>query len=443
MITQENATHFAADLVARARRLGADASDAVFSAEASTDVQMRLWALEDVTRSESEAVSLRVFVGKRTATSSSSDLSPAALDALAQRVFAMAQQAPEDAYAGLAPEKMLLRGAPPELDVDDGKDVSPEQLREAALACEEAARAVPGISNSEGASASAGRAVFALATSHGFVQGVSKSSYGLSASVLAQDGSGMERDYDYDYSSHWADVRSPADIGQVAGERTVMRLGAKQLKSGALPMVFDPRVGGTLLGHLMGAINGAAIARKSSFLLESLGAQIFSSAIQVQDNPHRLRGLASRGFDAEGLPTAPCNIIEDGVLTTWLIDAASGRQLGLAPTGHATRGGASASNLHMQAGDVSPAELMRDIKHGFYVTELIGMGVNGLTGDYSRGASGFCIENGELTHAVHEVTIAGNLKQMFMALTPANDLVFRYATNVPTLRVDGMTLAGA
>jgi len=239
------------------------------------------------------------------------------------------------------------------------------------------------------------------------------------------------------------DLDDATQVGRDAGERTIARLNPIQLKSGMMPIVYDPRVSSSLLGHLIGAITGGAIARKTSFLLDALNTHVFAPGINIIDEPHRLRGLRSRPFDGEGLPTAPTNIIDDGVLTTWLIDAAAARQLGTTPTGHATRGGASASNLHLAPGTLTPAALIADIKHGFYVTELIGMGVNGLTGDYSRGAAGFAIENGQITHAVSEVTIAGNLKAMFAALIPANDLTFRYATNTPTLRIDGMTLAGA
>ncbi len=443
MLTADQAQNIAADLVTRARRLGADACDVVYSADASTDVQIRLGKLEDVTRAEGEEVSLRVFIGQRAASSASSDLSSAALETLAERVVAMAREVPDDKFAGLAPEDMLLRASPPALDLDDNVDVSPTALRARALEAEDAARAVAGVTNSEGGSASAGRGVMALATSHGFAASYTSSSHSVSASVLAGEGGDMQRDYAYDHKRHLSDLDGAAQVGREAGERAVARLNPVQLASGAMPVVFDPRVGSSLLGHLIGAITGGAIARKTSFLLEALHTQLFASGISIVDEPHRLRGLRSRPFDGEGLPTSATNIIADGILTTFLIDAAAARQLGTMPTGHSTRGGAGASNLHLAAGALTPTALMADIKHGFYVTELIGMGVNGLTGDYSRGAAGFAIENGVLTHTVSEVTIAGNLKDMFAALIPANDLVFRYATNVPTLRIDGMTLAGA
>jgi PmbA protein len=447
MLTNEQAKDRAADLVTRAMKAGANACDVVYSGNSATHVQMRLGVLEDVDRSEGEDIGLRVFIGSRSASASSSDLSVEAMTALAERAVAMAREAPEDPFAGLAPEERLMQDDLPPLELFDETEVHPQQLRERALAAEESARSVKGVTNSEGASASASMAVMALATSHGFAASYCGSNHGISASVLAGEGGGMQRDYAYHSARHLADLEVPAEIGRAAGERAVARLDPIKLKSGQMPVVFDPRVGNSLLGHLAGAITGASIARKTSFLLDKLEKAVFSSNIQVIDDPLRVRGLRSRPFDGEGLATHVTQIIENGILTGWLMDSASGRQLGLPPTGHATRGGGGApgtgtSNLHMAPGDMSPAALMADIKYGIYVNELIGMGVNGLTGDYSRGASGFLIVDGEIAGPVAEVTIAGNLKDMFAALVPANDLEFRYATNVPTLRVDGMTLAG-
>ncbi len=447
MLTSEEARDRAADLVARAVKAGADACDAVYAADAATGVQMRLGALEDVDRAEGEQIGLRVFTGKQSASVSSSDLSVEALVALAERAVAMAREAPEDEFAGLAPEDRLMRDSFPALDTDDGAEVSPQQLRERALAAEDAARAIPGVTNSEGASASHSRGVFALATSHGFAGGYTGSNHSVSASVLAGEGGGMQRDYAHSSRRHLTDLEAAEAVGRKAGERAVARLNPQKLKSGAMQVVFDPRVGNSLLGHFAGSITGAAVARKTTFLLGRLGERVFADGIEVIDNPLRPRGLRSRPFDSEGLPVGETRIVEDGVLTTWLIDSASGRQLGLAPTGHAVRGGSGApgagtSNLHLASGTATPAELMADIKLGFYCNELIGMGVNGLTGDYSRGAAGFLIVDGEIAGPVAEVTIAGNLKDMFLNLVAANDLEFRYATNVPTLRIDGMMLAG-
>jgi PmbA protein len=448
MLTPDQAQDRTAGLVAAARRAGADAADTLYAATGSTQVQMRLGTLEDVERSEGEEIGLRVFVGTRSASVSSSDLSDDAMAALVERAVAMAREAPEDPYAGLAPEDRLLKGVAPDVDADDGADPSPAALRERALAAEDAARAVKGVTNSEGAGASASRSVVAIATSHGFARAYTASGYGCSASVIAGEGSGMQRDYGYHSARHIADLEASQAIGERAGTRAVSRLNPGKLASGAMPVVFDPRAGASLLGHLTGAITGSSIARRTSFLLDALGEQIFAPGIVVRDDPLRPRGLRSKPFDGEGLPTAATDIIADGKLTGWLLDSASARQLGLAPTGHATRGvggppGSGATNLYLAAGTVTPAALMADITLGLFVTELIGQGVNPVTGDYSRGASGFVIRDGALAEPVAEITIAGNLKDMFRALTPANDLEFRRAVDVPTLRVDGMIVAGA
>lgn len=438
----------AQDLVSQAIKAGADAADAVYVCDASTEVQVRLGALEDVARSEGEDIGLRVFVGQRSATISSSNMNPAILAGLVTRAIDMAKEAPEDQYAGLAPQDRLLKGELPDLDADDGQDPDPAELRAAALECEDAARAVQGVTNSEGAGASASRSIFALATSHGFAGVKSGSGYAISASVLAGDGDAKERDYDWRSARHYADLERPAAIGKRAGDRAVMRVNPGTVKSGPMPVVFDPRVGSSFVGHLLGAISGSAIARKTSFLLDANGTQLFDSSISIIDDPHRKRGLGSKAFDGEGLPTARRSIIDHGVLTGWLMESASARQLGLHPTGHASRGvsgapGVSPSNLHLEGGTVTPAELMADIKHGIYIHELAGQGVNPVTGDYSRGAAGFLIIDGEIAGPVSEFTIAGNLKDMFKAMTAANDLEFIRSNNVPTLRIDGMMIAGA
>ncbi|MDO7842479.1 TldD/PmbA family protein [Sphingomonas immobilis] len=446
MLTTQEAQNRAADTVAQARAAGADAADAVFSADTALEVSVRLGALEDVGRSESSDLGLRVFVGKRSASVSTSDFTPAAIAALVERAVAMAREAPEDDWAGLAPAERLMHGAAPLLDLDDGGEASPESLRAAALAAEEAARSVSGVTNSEGGSASASRSIWALATSHGFAASYATTGYGLSASVLAGEGGAMVRDYAHHSARHRRALESAEAIGLRAGERTVARANPGRVESGAMPVVFDPRVGSSLIGHFVGAIAGQAITRRTSFLLDAMGTPVFAEGIRIEDDPHRPHGLRSRPFDGEGLPVSPCALVENGVLETWLLDSASARQLGLSPTGHAARGGAGApgvstSNLHMVNGHVPPATLIADISRGIYVTELIGMGVNGVTGDYSRGAAGFLIEDGQITTPVAELTIASNLKDMFRNLTPANDLEFRYGTNVPTLRVEGMTVA--
>jgi PmbA protein len=447
MLTLEEAQDRAENLVAAARSAGADAADAVYLCQASTQVSVRLGALEDVERSEGEEIGLRVFVGQRSATISASDMNPATLSTLVDRCIAMAREAPEDQYAGLAPEERLMRKRPPSLDLADKEEPGPAALRERALEAEDVARNVPGVANSEGAGASSGRTQIALATSHGFTGSYAATSHSTFASVLAGEGSGMQRDHASHSVRHLEDIDEAEAIGLRAGQRAVARLDPVKIESGTMPVIFDPRVGSSLIGHLVGAIVGPAIARRSSFLLDSLEQAIFASGVTILDDPLRTRGLRSRPFDGEGLPTKQRAIIDKGILTGWLLDSASARQLGMEPTGHASRGtggapGAGASNLHMEPGTISPGDLMKDVKRGLYVTELIGMGVNGVTGDYSRGASGFLIENGAVVRAVAEITIAGNLRDMFRELVPANDLEFRYATNVPTIRIDGMTIAG-
>jgi PmbA protein len=448
MLSVAQAEARAASLVESARKAGADAADVLYVGDSSTSVQVRLGELEDVERSEGEEIGLRFFIGRRSASVSSSDLSPEALGALVERAAAMAREAPEDPFSGLAPEERLMRGEGADVQGDDGRDPPPTELKERALRAEDSARAVPGITNSEGAGVSAGRSVIALATSHGFCRGYTTSGYSGSASVIAGTGGDMQRDYESHSVRHLNDLDDPETIGRTAAERAVARLNPGKLSSGAMPVIFDPRVGSGLVGHLLSAITGAAIARKTSFLLGREGERIFPEGITILDNPHKPRALRSKPFDGEGIETRPSELVSGGRLTGWLLDNASARQLGLEPTGHASRGiggspGASATNVDLLPGALSAKELIADITHGLYVTELIGQGVNPVTGDYSRGATGFIIENGEITSPVAEITIAGNLVAMFAALTPASDLGQRRAINVPTLRIDGMTVAGA
>lgn len=447
MLSPEAATDRAADLIARARRAGADAADAVYSASASEGIQVRLGKLEDIERSEGEHMGLRVFIGQRSASIGSSDLSSAALDELAERAVAMARSAPEDRFAGLAPEDMLTRAPFPDYDLHDPADPGAATLRAAAEEAEDAARAVAGVTNSDGASASAGFSVFALATSHGFAGGYRGSSHSVSASVVAGDGPDKQRDSSWRHTRHRGDLPSPAEVGAEAGERAVARLRPGKLRSGPMPVVFDPRVSSSIVGHLISAMAGNAIARRSSFLLDKREAQLFDPTLLVVDDPHRPRGTRSRPFDGEGLPTAPRNLVENGRVTGWLMDSASARQLGERPTGHASRGGGGApgvsvGNVHLAAGSLSREALIADIAEGVLVTELIGQGVNGVTGDYSRGASGFRIVNGEIAGPVAEFTVAGNLLAMFARMTPADDLEWHRAINAPSVRIEGMTVAG-
>ena len=434
-------------LIAAARAAGADAADALLVESVSAGVSYRLGKLEDVERSESADLGLRVFVGAKVAFVSSTDLSDKALAELPERAVAMARLAPEDKYAGLAPRELLARDWP-DLDLEDASEPSAEALIERARAVEGAAMAVPGITNSEGGGAGFSRSAIALATSEGFFGRYAGTSHSVGVAVLAGEGTGMERDYDGASARHGDDLESPEAVGRRAGERTVARMAPRKAKSAALPVVFDPRVAGGIVGHFAGAISGSSIARGVSFLKDRLGQAVFAPGISIIDDPHRRRGLRSKPFDGEGVANRRTTLIDKGMLTTWLLDCASARQLGLTTTGHAARGtggppAPSTTNLYMEPGNLTPEALMADIKDGFYVTELMGMGVNAVTGDYSRGAAGFWIENGKRAFPVSGVTIAGNLKDMFLNVTPADDLVFRYGTNAPTLRIEGMTLAGA
>ena len=433
-------------LVKAALKAGADAADAIEFKNISVGVSYRLGKLEDVGRSESSDLGLRVFVGKKVAFVSSTDFSQGALAALPERAVAMARLAPEDKFAGLAPKDLLAKQVPL-VEIDDPQEPSTTLLVERARDAEAAALEIAGVTNSDGGAADYGRTFVTLATSEGFLGGYAGTSRSVSASVIAGEGTEMERDYDYARSRFAADLEAAETIGRRAGERAVKRLNPRKVKTQSVPVFYDPRVASSLVGHFVGAISGAAIARGVSFLKDCLGEPVFGPGVTIIDDPHRLRGLRSKPFDGEGVINRRTVLADKGVLTTWLLDSASARQLGLTSTGHAARGtggppSPSPSNLYLAPGPMTPAELMSDVREGFYVTELIGMGVNGVTGDYSRGAAGFWIENGQLAYPVSEVTIAGNLKDMYKHLTPASDLTFRYGTDAPTLRVEGMTIAG-
>ena len=434
------------DLISRALGAGADGADGVVVTSASLSVAQRLGESEGIERAESQDVGLRVFRGQRQAIVSSSDVSPDARGELVERALAMAAAVPEDQFCGLAdPDR--LAGEVPDLDLCDPDEPSPESLVERAAAAEDAARSVDGVSNSEGAEAGWSRSKVALAASNGFAGAYAVSNYSVSASVIAGQGTAMERDYDYTVARFAADLDDATVVGRRAGERAVRRLNPRKASSGPVPLVYDWRVSGGLLGHLAGAIAGPSVARGTSFLKDRLGEAVFAPGVTITDDPRRLRGLRSKAFDGEGVGTEARDIIADGVLTTWLLDSRSARQLGLATTGHATRGTSSppspsATNLTLAPGAQTPEQMIADIDQGFLITELMGMGVNGITGDYSRGAAGYWIENGEIAYPVSEVTVAGNLVDMFAALVPANDLVLRAGIDAPTVRIDGMTVAG-
>jgi PmbA protein len=434
----------ASRLVAAALKAGADAADALADKSVSQNVQVRLGKREDVTRSERDGFGLRVFVGDRSATIGVSSLSDPAI--LAERAVAMARVATPDPYAGLAPADRLAKTFP-DLDLfDPSAPPSADELAEDALATEDAARAVAGVSNSNGASAYWSFGAGAMATSHGFLASAQSSRHGRSVSVLAGEGTGMERDYEVASKRYRADLETPEWVGESAGTRAVKRLGGRKLDTTAGVVVFDVRIAAGLLGHLISGISGSAIARKTSFLKDKLGQRILPAGMTITDDPFIPRGLASRAFDGEGLVGDVLKLVDDGVLMTWLLDSASARELGLESNARAGRGLGSPhpgpTNVTMSPGPVTRDELLKQIGTGFYVTDLIGHGVNGLTGDYSRGASGFWIENGELTYPVTEMTIAGNLLDMFPRFLPANDVETRFSYQAPTIAIEGMTIAG-
>ena len=435
------------DLVAKAKKAGADAADAVAIAGTSLSHTRRLGKTEKLERSEGQDLGLRVLVGKQQAIVSSSDRAPATLDELVERAVAMARAIPEDPFCGLADPDQITHDWPA-LDMLDPSEPTAEELIERARAAEETALAVAGITNSEGADAGWGRSRVALVASNGFAGSYAGSSHGVSVSVIGGSGTGMERDYDFASAVYARDLRAPEEIGRSAAERAIKRLNPRKMPTGKVPVIFDPRVARSFLSHLLGAISGPSIARGTSFLKDKLGERLFPEAISIIEDPHRQRGLRSKPFDGEGIANRRRALIDKGVLTTWLLDLRSARQLKLTTTGHAARGTASppspsATNVWIEAGTQAPQELYADVKSGFYISELMGMGVNGVTGDYSRGAAGMWIEKGELAFPVSEMTVAGNLKDMFARMIAANDLEFLTGADAPTLRIDDLTVAGA
>lgn len=446
LLDQSVLIDLAESLVAAARRAGADAADAVAVRSISLSVEVRDDAVEESERSEGDDVGLRVLVGRRQAVISTNDTGHLDAKALAERAVAMARVAPEDRFAGLAEPDRLAREIP-DLDMVDPDLPSVTQIEGLARSAEAAALAVAGVTRSGGASASSGVGGMVLATSHGFRGAYLASRHSLAMTAIAGEGTAMERDYDFTSALHAADLDDPGAIGRKAATRAVERLHPRKVETRRVPVVFDPRVASSLIGHLAGAINGSAVARKTSFLQDRLGARLFRPGIRVIDDPLRRRGLRSRPFDGEGVAGRTLAVIEDGVLASWFLDSATARELGLSTTGHAQRGVSSSpspasTNLHLAAGTRKREDLIRDIDDGFYVTDLIGMGANLVTGDYSRGAAGFWIERGTLAYPVSEVTIAGHLAEMFANLEPADDLAFRYGINAPTVRVEGLTVAG-
>src|ERR1044072_4348672 len=421
-------------LVEAATRAGADAAGAVAVRGVSQGVEVREGRVEESERSEGDDVGLRVLVGQRQAVVSTNDVSGDGISKLAERAVAMARVAPDDKYVGLADPALLARQFA-DLDLLDREVPSTSELERRPSEAEAAALAVKGVTKSGSASASSGIGGMVLVTSTGFHGSYLRSSHGISMTAISGDGS--ERDCDFTSAPRATDLASPESVGRKAGERTVARSNPRKVETCKVPVVYDPRVSGSLVGHLVGAINGASIARKTSFLKDRMGEQLFSNNIRIIDDPLRVRGLRSQTFDAEGVKVKKIALIDEGVLTTWLLDCATARELGLVTTGHAHRGVSSSPSpgscyLHLQPGAMTPKELISDIKQGVYVTDVSGSGVNSVPGDYSPGASGFWIENGEITYPVSEVTIAGHLLAMFKSLVPADDFSFRYGVNAPS-----------
>jgi PmbA protein len=448
MQSPENARRIAESLVERGIAAGASAADALYVGDRSSDVQVRLGEIDSVSRSEGEQIGLRLFVGQRSATVASSDLSDEALGVLVERCLAMAKEAPEDSFAGLAPTELLELRELPFLDVEDRKEPDPAVLRARALEAENAALAVEGITNSSGAGASASASTIALATSGGFSGAYRTTGHGCSAAVIAGEGATMQRDHAWHSTHHLEDLESAAAIGRRAGTRAVARINPTRPKPGKYPVLLDPRVSSTLLGHFAGAISGSSIARKTSFLLDKLGERAFAEGVTIVDDPVRLRGLRSRPFDGEGVRVSRQELVSEGVLKTWIAETASARQLGIEPTGHAARGvggspGASPSNLYLEAGARSREKLLAAFPEAVLIIELIGQGVNSVTGDYSRGAVGFMVRGGEIAEPVAEITIASNLIDMFATLEPGSDLEFRRGVDAPTILIPEMTVAAA
>lgn len=434
-------------LLSQAKNKGAQKADAICYHAEGLSMACRVGKLETLERTEGCDFGLRVFDGQKQAIASTSDPSEEGLRKLVDRVMGMLSVVPEDPFCGL-PDLAEFAKEIPTLDIYDSQIPSEDDLLERAKKAEEAALSVKGISNSEGAESSWGRAQIYLANSEGFAGSYESSYHGVSACVVAGEGTGMERDYDYASSVYEKDLKTAEEIGLSAAQKTLRRLNPESMKTTKTNIVFDPRVSNSLLGHLASAINGASVAKGVTFLKDKMNKIIFPQNITIIDDPHKQKALSSKPFDGEGVANKKRVIIENGELQTWLLDSRSARQLNLKTTGHASRGTSSlpspsTTNFYCEKGVLSQEELIRQIGQGVYITELIGFGVNGVTGDYSRGATGFLIENGEITKPVSGLTIAGNLLDMYSRMQIANDLEFKYSTNAPTIAVENMTVAGS
>jgi len=440
----------ASQMLEAARAAGAQAADAMITQGTSVSIDVRAGALEQANRSEGIDLGLRVLVGPRQAIVSASNASPETITDMAERAVAMAKEAPADPHLGLAdPGQLATSWDDAALDMyEDAPEPSPAALQEAAQAAEAAALAVSGVNQTQGAGAAYGTREIFLAATNGFIGGYHRSSHSLSCVAIAGEGTGMERDYDGDFRVHRSDMRSADDIGRIAGERAAERVNARKPATGTYPVLFDERISSSLIGHLVAAMNGASIARGSSWLRDAMDTQVLPETLSLVEDPLRPRVTGSRPFDAEGLPTTKRAIVENGVLRSWTLDLASARKLGLESTGNAARGTSSGpspsvTNLELTQGDQSREDMIRGMGTGLLVTSMIGSTINPNTGDYSRGASGFWIENGEIAYPVNECTIAGNLKDMLLRIVPANDARAHLSRVVPSLMIEGMTLAGA
>jgi len=436
-------------LLDAARRAGADSADAIAVDGTSISIDVRAGALEHAERSEGVDIGLRVLVGQRQACVSSSDTKPDTLIQVAERAVAMAKEAPEDPYAGLADPSQLATNL--DTDIlelfDPSEEPDPAALQDAAARAEAAALRNPGISQVQSASSGYSRRHIHMSATNGFSAGYARTDRGLSCVAISGTGAEMERDYDYDNRVFQADLRDADEIGTIAAARAVERTGARKPKTGAYPVLFDERIANGLIGHLLQATNGLMIARGSSWLRDALGQQVLPKGLSIVENPHRARVPGSKLFDAEGLQTSQRAIVDHGVLTGWTLDLATARKLGLESTANAARGtGAppnpSLTNVALTQGDQTRDELIKQMGTGLLVTSMIGSTINPNTGDYSRGASGFWVENGEITYPVNECTVAGNLRDMLMSIIPANDARAHLSRVVPSLLVEGLTLAG-
>jgi PmbA protein len=436
-----------AALLDHVRKFGADSAEASLASRESLSVDVRLGELEGVEREEGRSVALRAFVGKRQAAASSTDLSDKGLAALAERVAEMAKAAPEDPYCGLLEARWRAQGPWPELEQSDTARPDAGALLAKALECEAAAMAVPGVVNSGGGGASSDAAHFVFATSDGFEGAESATSYALGVQPIAERDGKMERDYEYRTRRFLNDLPGAAEIGRIAGERTARRLGPRKIASTRCAVVFESRLAGSLLGPLFGGMSGAAVARGTSFIKDKLGQRIFADGFRIEEDPFQKRGLGSRAFDGEGCAVKARALIEDGVLTTWLLNASTARQLKMDPTGHANAGhggppGIGASNLVVKAGEHDQAGLMASAGKGVLITDMFSPSLNMNNGDWSVGVAGFWFENGAIAYPVSEITVAGNLIDIYARLIPGADLDRRGALTAPSFLVDDLAIGG-